>query len=276
MSVKHVWSFCKFQCIFRYSQIKQPSGVCQKDRDDHLGRRVDQTPYSQCKPDGKEKVLLKCRSTPLLVKSAEMSCRTSVPLAEEWSRLRSVHQHRSGVWRLRLWSEAWRGSVLGKDQNWRQTCEGSFKNLEITYQITKPIFFASDALIYFHEIFHQIFKWLLLVSYTDSVTFSCFRLNLCVKVSLIYSFCEKRQMCTVYHNSLVLNCDDKVLCYVLYTEYHDNHSVQYIGAYITILSYVWQQLISVHTVLSIGSCLMSSKQVQYSFWPRGGSVCTDF
>lgn len=38
---------------FRYSQVERPGGVCQKDRDDHLGRRVGQASYSQCKSYGK-------------------------------------------------------------------------------------------------------------------------------------------------------------------------------------------------------------------------------
>lgn len=41
-------------------------------------------------------------------------------------------------------------------------------------------------------------------------------------------------MHTAEYNSVVLNCDDKVLSDVLYTEYHNNHSVQYIIAYIAI------------------------------------------
>lgn len=31
----------------RYSQVEQPGGVGQKDRNDHPGRRADQTSYSQ-------------------------------------------------------------------------------------------------------------------------------------------------------------------------------------------------------------------------------------
>lgn len=43
-----VWSYHVCGLYFRYPRDEQQGGVCQKDRNDHPGRRFGQTSHSQC------------------------------------------------------------------------------------------------------------------------------------------------------------------------------------------------------------------------------------
>ena len=69
-------------------------GLAEEDGDDHPGRRGVQAPRVQRQP------------------------------YEERRGLRGVREHGAGVRRERLWGQAGRGKVLGKDQAKRQPCEG--------------------------------------------------------------------------------------------------------------------------------------------------------